>query len=78
MNNEYKLKKEGYKTLLTSKFMELLVTISRIYRLNSDENEKKILPLKFGEVITWIEKISDRSYRWRNFQKKRVIRKGIF
>lgn len=56
MNNEYKLKKEGYKTLLTSKFMELLVTISRIYRLNSDENEKKILPLKFGEVITWIEK----------------------
>lgn len=56
MNNEYNLKKEGYKTLLTSKFMELLVTISRIYRLNSDENEKKILPLKFGEVITWIEK----------------------
>ena len=56
MNKEYKLKKEGYKTLLTSKFMELLVTISRIYRLNSDENEKKILSLKFGEVITWIEK----------------------
>ena len=30
--------------------------LSRIYRLNSDENEKKILPLNFGEVITWIEK----------------------
>ena len=56
MNNEYKLKKEGYKTLLISKFMEILVTLSRIYRLSSDENEKKILPLQLGEVITWIEK----------------------
>ena len=47
---------EKRKAEIDVKFMELLVTISRIYRLNSDENEKKILPLKFGEVITWIEK----------------------
>lgn len=56
MNNEYKLKKEGYKTFLTSKFMELLVAFSRIYRTNSGKNENKISPLKLGEVITWIEK----------------------
>lgn len=56
MNNEYKLKKEGYKTFLTSKFMELLVAFSRIYKTNSGKNENKISPLKLGEVITWIEK----------------------
>lgn len=56
MNNEYQSKKEGYKTFLTSKFMELLVTFSRIYEVNHDDSANKLSPLKLGEVITWIEK----------------------
>ena len=56
MNNEYKQKKEGYKTFITSKFMELLVRLSRIYKTNRDRGEDKISPLKLGEVITWIDK----------------------
>lgn len=78
MNNEYKLKKEGYKTLLTSKFMELLVTLSRIYRLSSDENEKKILPLQLGEVITCIEKKFRQELSVEELSKKAVIRRDIF
>lgn len=55
MNNEYKLKNDGYKTFLTSKFLELLVILSRIYKANHDNSANKSSPLKLGEVVTWIE-----------------------
>lgn len=55
MNDEYKLKREGYKTFLICKFMELLVVLSRVYKISQDNNQGRNLPLKLGEVITWIE-----------------------
>lgn len=56
MNKEYKIKQEGYKTFLISRFMEFLVTLSRMYENNQIKNKNMTSPLKLGEVITWIDK----------------------
>lgn len=55
INDEFRLKKAGYRTFITSKFMQLLVMLSRSYKTSHDKGKNKISPLKVGEVITWIE-----------------------